>query len=197
MSELGTRSDDPATGPFSVTAIRNNDLVGAIERIDIAVAELAKSESADSGGSQIYDRQRIDQYNRVIDQYMDYVVAQTGKVDVPYTYPTYYDIEYISNTLNVDITNKAMRDLLRLYLQMMEQLSKCDSAGWSNGIQEFDYGRYVLLRDKIQSFLDNYVDQTNPIDMPEYNAYRDGTAQNPQSVQVAGPLAVQPKAPQA
>ena len=188
-------SDDPSTGPFSVTSIRNNDLVGAVERIDICVAELARSESADSGGAQIFDRARIDMYNRQIDEYMNYVVAQTGKVDVPHTYPTYYDIDYISNELNVDITNKAMRDLLRLYLQMMEQLSKSGSAGWSNGIQQHDYGRYVLIRDKIQAFLTDYVDVVTPVDMPEYTSYSDGTANEAQTVAQAGPLAV--RAPQA
>jgi len=182
-------SDDITTGPFSVTSIRNNDLVGAVERIDICVAELAKSESADSGGSQIFDRSRIDMYNSQIDEYMDYVVAQTGKVDLPMTYPTYYDIDYISNGLDVNITNKAMRDLLRLYLQMMEQLSKSGSAGWSNGIQEHDYNRYVMIRDKIQSFLTNYIDQVTPVDMPEYTAYRSGTANEKQTTAYAGPLA--------
>ena len=192
-------SDDITTGPFAVTQIRNNDLVGAVERIDIAVAELARSESADSGGSQVFDRTRIDMYNKQIDEYMDYVVAVTGKVDIPHTYPTNYPIDYISNSLDVDITNKAMRDLIRIYLQMMEQLSKSGSAGWSNGIQTHDYSRYVMIRDKIQSFLNDYVDVVTPIDMPEYNSYSTGKGadSNANTQAYSGPLAVQPKAPQA
>ena len=192
-------SDDITTGPFSVTQIRNNDLVGAIERIDICIAELARSESADSGGAQIFDRARIDMYNQQIDEYMDYVVKVTGKVDIPHTYPTDYPIDYISNSLDVDITNKAMRDLIRLYLQMMEQLSKCGSAGWSNGIQEHDYGRYVMIRDKIASFLTDYVDVVTPVDMPEYTSYSTGKGANPNAntAGYSGPLATPRTAPQA
>jgi hypothetical protein len=185
-------SDDITTGPFSVTWMKNNDLVGAVERIDICIAELARSESADSGGAQIFDRQRIDMYNKQIDEYMDYVVSVTGKVDVPHTYPTRYDISYISNTLeHVDITNKAMRDLIRLYLQMMEQLSKSGSASWSNGIEQHDYNRYVMIRDKIQSFLTDYVDVVTPVDMPEYTSFSQegGAGGQAQSTATAGPLA--------
>ena len=164
-------SDDSTTGPYSVVRGKNNDLVGLVERHDLVIAELARSESADSGGAQGFDRTRITAWNAQLRKNMEWIHGQNGRVDLPHTYPTYYSIQYISNTLEVSVKSKGVRDLIRLYMQAMEQVSKSQSMGWSNGVDEHDYNRWILIMDKIDAFLTDYVDEVTPIDMPEYTSF--------------------------
>ena len=184
-----------AGDPYEVTSVRNSDTVGFVERVDQYIAEMAMSESADAGGAVTFDIARIESYNAALDAYYAWVQGETGKIDIPYSYPTDHAINYVSNSLDVEVENKGMRDLLRLYLQLMEQQSKSASANDSNGVNDHDYERYLLGRAKIDSYLQNYIAPTNPLDLPEYNGYRDDVT-NPSSWQITpedrarfGPLA--------
>ena len=152
--------------PYEVLEANNYDIIGGVERFDKVIGEIAQSESADGGANSEFDRARIDSYNSAIRAYMGTVAAQTGTVDLPHTYPTPYPIRYWSNTLDVEVRNPAVRNLLVLYLQGMEQLSKSASAGHSNGISPHDYNRFLMIMDKIETFLTDYIDQATPIDFP-------------------------------
>ena len=182
--------------PYEVTEANNYDIIGGVERFDKVIGEIAQSESADGGAQSSFDRVRIDSYNAVLRSYMATVAAQTGLVDLPHTYPTPYPIKYWSNTLDVEVRNPASRNLLIMYTQGMEQLSKSASAGHSNGITPHDYQRFVQIMDKIEAFLTDYVDQVTPVDMPLWQQWP-WEVTNPSMFQVTpedrkafGPLAV-------
>ena len=152
--------------PYEVTEANNYDIIGGVERFDKVIGEIAQSESADGGANSSFDRTRIDSYNAALRAYMATIASQTGQVDLPHSYPTLYPIEYWSNTLDVQVRNPSVRNLLVLYMQGMEQLSKSASAGHSNGITPHDYQRFLMIMDKIENFLTDYIDQATPIDMP-------------------------------
>ena len=182
--------------PYDVAEANNYDIIGGVERFDKIIGEIAQSESADGGANSSFDRTRVDTYNAALRAYMSTIAAQTGQVDLPHSYPTAYPIEYWSNTLDVTVRNPSVRNLLVLYLQGMEQLSKSASAGHSNGITPHDYNRFLLIMDKIEAFLTDYIDQATPIDFPLWQQWPwevtnpTNFAVTPQDRREKGPLAV-------
>lgn len=151
---------------YTVKAMCNIDLAGLVERIDETIYEISKSQSEGLLDIRIADRSRLDQYNNRLERYMEWMYSEP-QVDSPESHPSKNPITYISETEDDDSENKALRDLIRQYRVMMTEMAHCASNRMPNSISNPDKARFDASLAKIRSFLTNYLDDTQPVDMPE------------------------------
>ena len=157
--------------PWSPDSVRNMDVVGIVERWDKYAYELFTSESATLNSINQYDMDRILQYNAALRTYVD-TINDSVMMDLPHSTPAMYNIKYLTQGLEYDnVKNKAIRDLIRLYVNGWLQWSRSESADKSNGFYDFDYNRFVLIMDRIDQFIAAYIEQATPQDQPESSNY--------------------------
>jgi len=161
---------------YSVKEVLNQDVAGLAERTDEVVFELLHAQSANLTDMRPFDRTRIDEYNGMLNRYAAWLV-DAPDVDLPETHPRAYAIKYISEEVSVEVENKAIRDLVRMYQAIITELTNSQSARAANGLTVHDKRRFDLLMQKIQKFLSEYVDETQPLDMPESAPSSDAVGQ--------------------
>ena len=152
--------------PYEVKSVLNQDIAGLAERIDEVIFEVARSQSANLTDMRGFDRTRIDEYRAMLQRYADWVV-DAPDVDLPETHPRDYPIKYISENVDADVENKALRDLIRYLRALLTELTNSQSARAANGLTVHDKRRFDLVMTKVGNFLGDYVDNTQPVDMPE------------------------------
>jgi hypothetical protein len=152
--------------PYEVKSVLNQDVAGLAERVDEVVYEIARSQSANLTDMRPFDRTRITEYNLMLNRYAAWV-TDAPDIDLPETHPRDYPIKYISEDVDADVENKALRDLIRYYRAIITELTNSQSARAANGLTVHDKRRFDLVMEKVDKFLNDYVDNTQPIDMPE------------------------------
>ena len=152
--------------PYEVKAVSNQDVAGLAERIDEVIYEILKSQSSTVTDMKSFDRTRLDEYNAMLNSYAAWV-TNAPAVDLPETHPRTYNITFISESVDIDVENKAVRDLARLYQAAITELTNSQSARQANGLTVHDKRRFDLIMEKVEEFLTNYVDNNMPMDMPE------------------------------
>jgi len=151
---------------YSVTSMCNRDLAGLVERIDETIYEVSKSQSEGLLDIRVADRARLDQYNARLTRYVDWIVSEP-QVDAPETHPSECKVTYISQSEDDDCENKALRDLIRMYRVLMTEMACSASNRMPNSLSAHDESRFRAHMAKIENFLTSYVDDTQPVDMPE------------------------------
>jgi len=151
---------------YEVTSVLNQDVAGLAERVDEVIFEVARSQSANLTDMRPFDRTRIDEYNGMLNRYAAWV-TDAPDIDLPETHPRDYPIKYISADVDADVENKALRDLIRMYRSLITELTNSQSARAANGLTVHDKRRFDLVMQKIEKFIVDYVDNTQPLDMPE------------------------------
>lgn len=151
---------------YEVKEVMNQDVAGLAERTDEVIYEVAKSQSANLTDLRPFDRTRINEYIEMLKRYAAWVVAAPD-VDLPETHPRAYSIKFISEGVDMDIENKALRDLIRMFQAIITELTNSQSARAASGLTVHDKRRFDLVIQKVEAFLDDYVAQTQPLDMPE------------------------------
>lgn len=152
--------------PYSVETSNNQDVAGLAERIDEVIFEIAKSQSANLTDMRSFDRTRIDEYNDMLERYAAWI-TDAPDVDLPESHPRDYPIKYISAEVDADVENKAIRDLVRMYRALITEMTVSQSARAASGLTSHDKRRFDLVMEKIRKFLVDYIDETQPVDMPE------------------------------
>ena len=155
--------------------VRNMDVVGVVERIDRTIYELMECESSELNSLEEYDIQRVLDYNDALRTYTK-VVNEANRMDLPHSYPRFYAIKYITQGVDYNGTkNRIIRDLVRLYSNGMVQWSRSESADKSNGFYDADYNRFLLIMDRIDGYMQSYIKEATPLDLPESSAFEDRT----------------------
>lgn len=162
--------------PYNITEMENSDLAGLIEKIDEAIYETLLSQSSGLTDWRQADRTRINSYLTRAERYFNWVISEP-ETDSPQTHPLSYPIEYLSNReetpdgkpLIQSPENKGLRDCVRLMRVWMAEMSKSASRRMPNGMAVPDQERFNSHLTKIRSFLANYIDETQPVDLPESN----------------------------
>ena len=151
---------------YEVKTVLNQDVAGLTERVDEVIYEVARSQSANLTDMRPFDRTRITEYNGMLNRYAAWVV-DAPDIDLPETHPREYPIKYISEGVDSDVENKGLRDLIRMYRAIITELTNSQSARAANGLTTHDKRRFDLVMEKVAKFLSDYVDSTQPLDMPE------------------------------
>ena len=151
---------------YEVTTVLNQDVAGLTERVDEVIYEISRSQSSNLTDMRPFDRTRVTEYNAMLNRYAAWI-TDAPDIDLPETHPRDYPIKYISEGVDADVENKAMRDLIRMYRAIIIELTSSQSARAANGLTVHDKRRFDLVMEKIGKFLNDYVDNTQPLDMPE------------------------------
>jgi len=151
---------------YEVKTVLNQDVAGLTERVDEVIFEVARSQSANLTDMRPFDRTRITEYNAMLNRYAAWV-TDAPDIDLPETHPRDYPIKYISDGVEAEVENKALRDLIRMYRAIITELTNSQSARAANGLTVHDKRRFDLVMEKIAKFLSDYLDSTQPLDMPE------------------------------
>jgi hypothetical protein len=162
--------------PYAITEMENSDLAGLIEKIDEGIFETLLSQSSGLTAFREADRARIDSYLTRAERYFNWMISEP-ETDSPQTHPMRYPIQYLSNSeqgpdglpVIQSPENKGLRDVVRLMRVWMAEMSKSASRRSPNGLTAPDQARFVSHLAKIRSFLTNYIDDTQPMDLPESN----------------------------
>lgn len=166
-------SDNELQNPWEPKSVRNMDVVGAVERFDRFAFDMAKFESAVLNEITQFDLARIQQYNTAMRTYVD-TLNTAPLMDLPFSYPSMYTIVYLTENFEFDsVKNKALRDILRMYVNGWVQLSRSESADKSNGFLSYDVHRFHLIMDRIDFYIASYINQALPLDLPESSQYID------------------------
>jgi hypothetical protein len=159
--------------PWEPTSVRNMDVVGMVERIDRFAYDIMHFESAQLNEITSFDLERIAAYNEALRNYAS-TINSAESMDLPHSYPHMYEIHYATSEMELDtMKNKALRDIIRLYINAWVQWSRSESADKSNSFHPADYNRFILIMNRLDQYIASYVQATLPLDMPESSNYED------------------------
>ena len=149
---------------MAVESIRNHDIMGLVRRINRFIIELAESQSA--GGSLIRaaDLVRLKSFMDSLGFYKAWVIAQP-ELDLPETHPEEMPIPELPGA--VPSENESLRDVVVMYAKMRDELIASQSAQVSTGLSRADAKRFDDIHTKIGQFITEYIEKTNPMDLPE------------------------------
>lgn len=147
----------------------NHDIAGFWRRINRFIVELHRSVS--SAGSQMneYDQQRLNTYLEAIRAYHQWVLDQP-QLDLPETHPREIDLE--EPDTNEPVENESVRDVIVMMELARDELVNGQSSRAGSGLNPFDSARLIALVEKSQNFLDNYIAEITPLDLPESSPMR-------------------------
>ena len=152
---------------YEVTEAPNRNMVALAEMIDQQVYELLHSVSAGVSDFAAPDLLRFTEGLDDIDGYATWVDS-AGGTDNPETHPFEWPITYLAAVEAGDCENKAIRDLVREYRTLQNEILRGQStklaAGWHgpDKARRFDPGVA-----RIRRFRDSYIKDTLPRDLPE------------------------------
>ena len=153
--------------------VRNPDVVGSVERADRYAYDMAKFESASINEITEFDVTRILSYNNALRTYIT-TLNDAPATDNPHSYPGMYNVYYLTQDFDFDsVKNKAIRDIIRQYVNLWVNLSRSESADKSNGFLTFDFTRAMTHLDRIDYYINSYIKAALPIDLPESSAFED------------------------
>lgn len=144
--------------------IYNHDLVGIVQRLDRFRFELWKSVS--SGGSELnqFDKDRLYDYLSSLNRYLDWVVAQP-QLDLPESHPREFEVP--EAPADVIVESEVVNDILRIMSVTRTEIVDSQTARKAAGLISFDEIRLRALLTKLKNFLDGYVADATPLDLPE------------------------------
>jgi hypothetical protein len=161
---------------YEPPSCRNFDVTGAVDRLDRVLYELCTSESAVTNDFNEYDRNRFTANWAEVQTYISAIQSQ-DRLDLPHSFPAMYVFRYISKDTNVEwesVKNAFVRDLARLVVNAMVQLSRSESADQSNKYIPADISRWNLLFARGNDMVTQYAQVALPGDKPESSDFELG-----------------------
>lgn len=152
---------------YEVTAAPNRNLVAIAEMIYQQVFELLHCASAGVSNIQPQDMERLTEGLNDVESYGQWV-ASVGGIDNPETHPHAWPVTYIAKDEIGDVENKAIRDLVREYRTLQNEILRSQSAklaaGWHSPDKE---RRFDPIIARMRRFIADYVEASLPRDLPE------------------------------
>ena len=148
-------------------ATSNLDIAGLAERIDHVLFQILNMQSANVTAFSPADRDRLNTYNVGLQGYADFVANRF--LDSPQWSPQLIPINYVTVGYDPVFQNMGLRDVARLYMMLSTELTYSESNRVSTGILPADKVRFDAILSTIESFLVDYVDIVQPLDLPEFS----------------------------
>ncbi len=142
----------------------NHDIVMIHDMINRFIEELADSQSSPVSGLIIHDVDRLKSYTSSLVALHDWVVSQPI-LDLPKTHPREYKLEAAPEPANVE--SEAVNMLVRLMEALRTEMINSQSARLASTLMPDDSRRFLTIVEKIDSFVDDYVLEATPLDLPE------------------------------
>lgn len=149
---------------MAVSTIHNHDIMGLVRRINRFIIEIAQSQSA--GGSLIReaDLTRLKLFQVALKFYKTWVVSQP-ELDLPETHPEEMAVPDPPDVMPSE--NESLKDVVIMYTKMRDELLNSQSGQVSTGLSEADARRFDDIIAKLDNFITDYIEETNPMDLPE------------------------------
>lgn len=144
--------------------VYNSDIQGLHNRINRFIIEAMKSVSHASSLINEFDMQRIKQYLSALRYYHGYIMAQP-RIDAPETTPKEYLLQ--DNPTVPPIENEMLKDIIRMFERMRDEMVSSQSARQAAGLIEFDSARLISYVSHTENYIAEYVLNAQPIDLPE------------------------------
>ena len=150
--------------------VYNSDVAGLHRRINRFVFEMMKSASSNVSQTSEADQVRLTSYLGALRKYRDWVIGQPI-LDLPETNQTPLTLDQNPETPTIE--NESLEDVIRMFETMRDEMDNSQSARVSSNFIEFDTNRLTASIEKIQAFLENYIGEATPLDLPESSPMRD------------------------
>ena len=150
----------------------NMDIAGVIRRSRRFRFETVKAVSSSLANVSASDFNRAKSYLNALTVYLDHVVAQP-QLDLPEWAP--HDINLGEPEVISMPENEALVDLLMMYDAMEVEIGHSQSSRQATGIVSHDELRIRNIIAKMENFLDGYISNVLPLDLPESSPLRENT----------------------
>lgn len=144
--------------------IYNTDVKGIYSRINRFIFEVMHQVSSNVSEVNQFDYARIQSYLDAIRTYAQHVQSDP-ELDLPETSPRTYTLE--DPPVVPKIENESLADVIRLLELMRDELINSQSARRPAKLVSFDYVRLLLILDKCDRFMSDYISTITPLDLPE------------------------------
>lgn len=152
--------------------VNNHDVAGVIRRLRRFKFETVKSASSALASVSEADFTRAKAYLSSVTTYLNWIVSQP-QLDLPESSPMNIDL---GDAEVLDIPeNESLVDLISMYDAMEKEIGSSQSARMATGIISHDEARVRALIAKMEAFLDSYVAEVLPLDLPESAPLRAST----------------------
>jgi len=144
--------------------VYNHDVSNLVRRMRRFKEEMVKSVS--SGVSELvsHDYVRLNSYLAAIKFFKAWMVSQPV-LDLPESSPEEIELGEMPEAQMVDNDDLAL--IIKLFELVEYELVNSQSARRSTGLVSHDALRFDSYVEKIERFLADFVDNTNPLDLPE------------------------------
>ena len=144
--------------------VYNSDIVHLWQSMNRVKEEVIKSQSASYGDVLPADITRWHKYLDSFDTYRSWVLSQP-LLDNPESHPKTYELpdEYVPP----QVDNESCNTFATMLTTAMEELSNSQSARIGTGLNAHDAFRQETYVKKMRSFLIEYVQVVEPLDLPE------------------------------
>jgi hypothetical protein len=144
--------------------VNNMDVAGIIRRLRRFRVETIKSASSGLAAVSEADFTRAKSYLNATKTYLDWIVSQP-QLDLPETAPKVIDMGDPEALAMPE--NESLVDISALYEALEVEIANSQSARMATGVISHDEIRIRAIIAKMELFLDNYVSQVQPLDLPE------------------------------
>jgi hypothetical protein len=142
----------------------NHDIKALNDRLNRFIVELQQSVSANTSSMSEADTGRALSYLESIDALHDWIVSQPV-LDLPETAPRVRDL--MPEPEIADVENEEINDLVNLLVIGRDELVNSQSSRHASGLIGFDSERLRSLTTKARAFIEGYVTNIAPLDLPE------------------------------
>lgn len=151
----------------------SHDVHGICNRAARFIEEALKCQSANVAHVNEYDLERLKSYIAALINYRNWVVA-TPQLDCPETHPMVLLIN-CPDLLSIDnVENASISDWCRLVYITIAEMANSQSSRTSSGLISHDLRRFDDYMAKLSAFLEDYVEVTLPLDLPESSPSKPG-----------------------
>lgn len=151
---------------------QNLDIAGLINRSRRFKFEWAKSASGNVSHVSIHDANRLRSYLKSMAAYIDFFQMQP-QLDVP-EYHGGRVIELGDGPTIQKVENESVNDLIELWTLLETELVNCQSSRLAVRLIDPDLLRVNAILEKMSNFLEQYMINILPLDLPESSPMRDG-----------------------
>lgn len=159
----------------------NHDVAGVARRVHRFMFELFKSVSSSGAFVNEFDQKRWADYLDAADTYISHAVAQP-QLDLPESHPRQITVELLPDEEIKSVENESIIDAMYLLKLANIELLDSQSSRMGAGLLPFDEARARALISKCRRLLTDYVQQVQPLDLPESSPARPMSGQGQRGV---------------
>lgn len=144
--------------------VYNHDIKGLYDRMNRFIEEMIKSVSSGTSQMNAFDQARLLTYLGHVRSFQAWCESQP-LLDLPETAPREYVLK--PEPVRPDIESDDIESIVELMCLARDEIINSQSARDPSGLNKFDSLRLKSVVDKIEKFLNEVVQVSSPLDLPE------------------------------